>query len=78
MYHYVVEKDGKIDSFGCCNSKKALLEKIELLELCGAKVRLVSKSEWDKKKRSILVSNAKTRERFYKIIRRDLKCASMS
>jgi len=25
-----------------------------------------------------LVSNAKTRERFYKIIRRDLKCASMS
>ncbi|MBW9222446.1 hypothetical protein KKP97_05305 [Methanothermococcus sp. SCGC AD-155-C09] len=78
MYYYVVEKDGKIDSFGCCNSKKVLLEKIELLELCGAKVKLVSKWEWNKKKRSILVSNAKARERFYKIIRRDLKCVNMS
>jgi len=53
------------------------LEKIELLELCGAKVKLVSKCEWNKKKRSILVSNAKARERFYKIIRGDLKCVNM-
>jgi hypothetical protein len=75
VYYYVVEKDGKIDSFGCCNSRKAFLEKKELLEMCGAKVRLVSKSEWDKRKCSILASNAKTRERYYKIIRRDLKCA---
>ena len=59
MYFYLVEKDGKIDSFGCCNSRKAFLEKKELLEMCGAKVRLVSKGEWKKIRRHILMKDAK-------------------
>jgi len=75
MYYYLVEKDGKIDSFGCCNSRKAFLEKKELLEMCGAKVRLVSKEVYDGVKRTIRMKDAWTKNRFFKVVRRDLKCA---
>ena len=59
MYHYLVEKDGKIVSFGYCRSRKGYIKMKELLEICGATTAKVSKYEWKKIRRHILMKDAK-------------------
>ena len=74
LIYYVVEKDGRIDSYGAVNGLKRLGEITKLMKLTGAKVKTVSRNEYEKIKKEIDRRDAE-RMRKYIAIRRDLKCA---
>ena len=70
MKHYLVYKNGKVDSYGVVNGKKELKKKKEVLEIMeGVKVKLVNEEEFDKWKKKVDARYGINKKQFKAVIK---------